>query len=70
MRAALSQHFTHGKNRLSANLVIDGDRVDKHLDFLRRVESAQNSELASRKTEILAAGWAQGTDGGHACEGS
>src|SRR6266581_745661 len=66
MRAALSQHLSHRKDRFAADFVIGRDRVDEKLDFLRRVESLQDREFGAAELQMLATGDPLAGGDGHA----
>ncbi len=55
MRAALPEHFAHRQDRLSADFVIDRNRVQVILDFPGRGQAHQDRELARAEPKIAAA---------------
>src|SRR5580658_3518391 len=66
MRAPLLQHFAHREHGFAADFEIARNRVEKGLDFLRRLEPGENGKFARAKSEVCGARAAPLAKGGHA----
>ena len=56
MCAPLQQHLLHRQQGFAADFVVDRNPLEEALNSLRRTETGEDCEVASRKTKVFATG--------------